>query len=372
MSLAWVVVVGVIGIVLYAEMSGRVAAMSGRPVFDVIRERLGARVALADLVASLLINLMTVTAEIAGLALVIQLVTGVNHLLWVPMAAFAVWVVIWKVRFSVMEKVFGITGLLLVVTAVGVWKLQPDWSALLTLASEPARIGVSAHLLLLRHRVARRGHDSVRGLLLLVRGRGGALDPGGSHAQPSQRLPWVPIGRRPVARDHGGGGADLEAAGHRSRAPVADGAARGRDRGHDRPRAAVHRNVRGDLQRRARDIALDGVHPRAVPRVAVGEVRPAAEAARFHGVVLASVIVAVRVALTTIDPVKVTEYSIVFSAAALPLTYAPILIVANDPDYVGAKTNSIVANAIAFTYLILLVAVAVATIPLAIWTRAGA
>jgi Mn2+/Fe2+ NRAMP family transporter len=46
MSLAWVVVIGVIGIVLYAEMSGRVAAISGRPVFDVIRERLGARVAL--------------------------------------------------------------------------------------------------------------------------------------------------------------------------------------------------------------------------------------------------------------------------------------------------------------------------------------
>ena len=37
MGLAWVVVIGVIGIVLFAEMSGRVAALSGRPVFDVIR-----------------------------------------------------------------------------------------------------------------------------------------------------------------------------------------------------------------------------------------------------------------------------------------------------------------------------------------------
>ncbi|MGZ4131296.1 MAG: divalent metal cation transporter, partial [Actinomycetota bacterium] len=46
MSLAWVVLVGIVGIVVYAEMSGRVATVSQRPVFDVVRERLGARVAL--------------------------------------------------------------------------------------------------------------------------------------------------------------------------------------------------------------------------------------------------------------------------------------------------------------------------------------
>ena len=53
MSLAWVVVVGVIGICLFAEMAGRVATVSGRAVFDLVRERLGARVALVNLVASL-------------------------------------------------------------------------------------------------------------------------------------------------------------------------------------------------------------------------------------------------------------------------------------------------------------------------------
>jgi Mn2+/Fe2+ NRAMP family transporter len=100
-------------------------------------------------------------------------------------------------------------------------------------------------------------------------------------------------------------------------------------------------------------------------------VRPR-EAARFHLVVLLSLVLAVGVVLTTVDPIKVTEYSIVFSAAALPLTYLPILIVANDPDYVGEKTNSRVVNAIASGYLVLLVAVSIATIPLLIWTRAGA
>ena len=56
------------------------------------------------------------------------------------------------------------------------------------------------------------------------------------------------------------------------------------------------------------------------------------------------------VALTAVDPVKVTEYSIVLSAAALPLTYFPILVVANDPDYMGDKVNGRFGNAIATVY----------------------
>ena len=100
-------------------------------------------------------------------------------------------------------------------------------------------------------------------------------------------------------------------------------------------------------------------------------VRPR-EAARFHLTVIVAVIAAVGLALTTIDPIKVTEYSIVLSAAALPLTYLPILVVANDPTYMGDRTNSRPLNAVASVYLGLLLLVAVATIPLMIVTKGGA
>src|SRR4051812_2818640 len=98
MRLAWVVGIGVIGIVVFAEMSGRVATMSKRPVFDVVRERLGARWAFANLGASFFINLLTVAAEIGGLALVVELVTGLKYFLWVPLLGVAVWIVLWEVR----------------------------------------------------------------------------------------------------------------------------------------------------------------------------------------------------------------------------------------------------------------------------------
>ena len=66
-----------------------------------------------------------------------------------------------------------------------------------------------------------------------------------------------------------------------------------------------------------------------------------------------------------------TEYSIVLSAAALPLTYFPILVVANDPTYVGEATNGRILNAIATLYLVILLVVSVATIPLIIITKGG-
>ena len=103
MTLAWAVVVGVIGIVLYAEMSGRVAAISKRPVFDLVRERLGARAAHVNLLASFLLNFLTLTAEIAGMAFVVQMITGVTYLAWLPVAALFIWLVIWKVQFSTLE-----------------------------------------------------------------------------------------------------------------------------------------------------------------------------------------------------------------------------------------------------------------------------
>jgi Mn2+/Fe2+ NRAMP family transporter len=99
-------------------------------------------------------------------------------------------------------------------------------------------------------------------------------------------------------------------------------------------------------------------------------VRPR-EAARFHLVVLLSLIAAVGAVLTTIDPVKLTEYSVVFSAVALPLTYLPILVIANDPDYMGDEVNGRVSNALASIFLVIILVASLAAIPLMIYTKAG-
>ena len=78
-QLLWVVVVGVIGIIVYSEMCGRVAAVSKRPVFDLVRERVGFSAGLGTLVASEVVNLLTCAAEIGGVAIALQLLSGLPY-----------------------------------------------------------------------------------------------------------------------------------------------------------------------------------------------------------------------------------------------------------------------------------------------------
>jgi Mn2+/Fe2+ NRAMP family transporter len=95
------------------------------------------------------------------------------------------------------------------------------------------------------------------------------------------------------------------------------------------------------------------------------------QAARFHVVVILSVLLGVALLLTTIDPIQLTEYSLVFSAVVLPLTYLPILVVANDRAYLGDKVDGVVTNTLGVIYLVIILVVAVAAIPLMILTGVG-
>jgi Mn2+/Fe2+ NRAMP family transporter len=72
-------------------MCGRVAAVTQRPVFDVIRmRRLGFGPGLVALVASTFVNLLTVAAEPGGLAIVLILLFDAAFSLFVVLAAIVI------------------------------------------------------------------------------------------------------------------------------------------------------------------------------------------------------------------------------------------------------------------------------------------
>src|SRR5439155_20791799 len=102
-----------------------------------------------------------------------------------------------------------------------------------------------------------------------------------------------------------------------------------------------------------------------------GKVTKPKDGAAFHLSIVVCLVAAMGLLLTSVDPAKLTEFVVVFSAAALPLTYIPVLIVANDPEYMGDKTNSKATNALGFPFLVVVVVASVATIPLMIITKAG-
>jgi Mn2+/Fe2+ NRAMP family transporter len=374
MGLAWVVVVGVIGIVVYAEMAGRVAALSRRPVFEIVRERLGPGVGLVNLFASFFINFLTLTAEIAGVAIALSLLTSVNYLLLMPATAFLVWAVIWRMPFPLMEKIFGLLGLALLVFLVAVVRIGPDWNALWHSAAHPTLTKDETPFTYAYFGIALLG-AAMTPYEVIFFSSGAVEEKWDRH--------YLNVNRANVYLGFPLGGL-------LSLGIMACTAAMFAPAGitvDALPQVALP--VAFTLGKLGLAILILGIFAAtfgAALETALSAgysvaqylgwqwgkyVRPR-EAGRFHLVVLVAIVAALAFGATGVDPVKVTEYSIVLSAAALPLTYFPILIIANDRDYMGDKVNGRFLNAVGVVYLVLLLAVAVATIPLMIITKAGA
>ena len=373
LALAWVVPVGVLGICLFAQMSGRVAAVSGRATFELIRERLGPRTAAANLAASFFINLMTLTAEIGGVALALQLATGVGPMMWIPVAAFAVWLVVWRVRFSIMENVTGMLGLCLIVFAVSVFALHPHWSELMHQVGAPVIPETESAATYWYFAIALFGAAMTPYEVFFF--SSGAVeehwtikDLGKSRLNVVVGFPLGGILSLAIAAC-----ATMVLLPHQievtslSQTVMPVVAAGGK--------LALAFAIIGIVAATfgaALETTLSGGYILAqFLGWTWGKFRRPAQAARFHVVMFVAVVAGAAVLFTGVDPIMVTEYSVVFSAIALPLTYLPILIVANDPQYMGDKTNGRLTNMLGSVYLVIILAASLAAIPLMIVTGAG-
>jgi Mn2+/Fe2+ NRAMP family transporter len=372
LSLVWVVAVGVVGICLFANMSGRVAAVSGRATFEVIRERLGPRAGLANLSASFLINLMTVTAEIGGVALALQLASSVYYLLWIPVAALAVWLVVWRVRFTIMENVTGLLGLTLIIFAVALFLLKPDWASLAgqlaPAVPEQETVWTYSYYAIALFGAAMTPYE-------VFFFSSGAVEEGWKVKDLLQErinvLVGFPLGGLLSVAIAACAAVVLLPAGISVTSlsqvvlPVAEGAGK-------IGLALVLVGIVAATFGAALETTLSSGYTLAqFFGWSWGKFRRPAEAARFHLAMIVCLLVGIAVLATGVDPVLVTEYSVVFSAIALPLTYLPILIVANDPEYMREHVNGRVVNGLGMVYLVIILVASIAAIPLMIVTGAG-
>ena len=370
---AWVIVLGVVGICAYAEMSGRVAAVSGRPVFDLVRERLGSRIALANLVGSLLVTVLALGAELGGVGLALQLATSVNYLLWIPVVGFALWVALWRLKFDVLENIFGLGGLALVVFVIAVFRLHPDTADLWHQATHPGpphgedwgtywyfAVALFASALTpyevfffssgaVEERWTAKDLSESKLNVFLGFPLGGLL---ALALMASAAVVFHPLSTSVDSLSQ----VAMPAAMALGKLGLA---------------AAILGFFTATFGAAVETGLSAGYTAAQYFGWAWGKLRRPREATRFHTVVMLSIVVGVLVLLTTIDPVQLTEYTLIFSAVALPLTYLPILVVANDRGYLGDRVNGRLANALGMIFLVVILVAALAAIPLMIITRAG-
>jgi Mn2+/Fe2+ NRAMP family transporter len=370
-QLMWVIPIGVVGIIVYSEMCGRVAAVSGKAVFDAIRERVGFKAALGALVSSEVVNLMTLAAELGGVAICLQLLSGLPYRWLIVLAVVAFLVVIWVTSFEWLERLFGYGGLCMLVFAVAAVKLGPSWGK--------AGAGFIPHV---------SQNNKLLYAYFAIGLLGAAMTPYEVYFYSSGGVEerWSPkdigLNRANAIVGYGLGGT-------LSLALMIVGATLFLGHGISPEHlGTIALGAEQPLGRIGLLLALVGIlfavggasidtvfsgaynlaqfcgwewgryrHPRGAPRFAL------------TWIVL--LVLAMGIVMTGVDPVVLTEYAVIFSVVALPLTYVPILLVANDRSYMGRYGNGRLANALGLLYLVVIAVIALTAIPLMILTNAG-
>jgi len=369
--LLWVVALGTVGIIVYGEITGRIAAVRGQPVFNVVRERAGLRLGMLTLVASVLTCVMTCAAEIGAIAMLWQLMTSWPYRALLLLALLALLLVVWTLSFKAIERVFGLLGLLLVVVAWVAWRLRPEPDAML--AGLIPSLPPTDRMLYAYYAVA-----LLSSIMLPYEtyfyGSGAIEDRWTPRDIPLNRLisfvGFALGGMLAVALMVLGvqflGPRGIEASVPGTAAIVV---------GSELGRAGVWVMLTGmcfAFAGAAIETAMGSAYNIAQffgwPW---GKRYPPRTASRFALTWMIAFVLAALLVLTGVDPIRVVEYSIVFSVVILPLTYFPLMVVSSDPKVMGVYANGRVARTLGWFYFVLVCIAAVSAVPLLVLTHGG-
>ena len=129
-QLIWAFVLGTICVIFLVEMSGRLAAISKHTLAAAVRERFGFNFYIIPLVAEIIVDFLVLAAEIGGVCIALQLVTGISFQWFALPVAFAIWLLLWKGTFGLIENGISLLGLITLAFVVATFKLHPSLTQL--------------------------------------------------------------------------------------------------------------------------------------------------------------------------------------------------------------------------------------------------
>jgi Mn2+/Fe2+ NRAMP family transporter len=128
-QLLWAILLGTICLIFLVEMSGRLSAVSKHTIVEATRERFGFPFFFIVLVGMVFVAFLVLVAELGGIGLSLQILTGIGFPWWAIPVSFIVWILMWKGTFSLIENGASLLGLVTLSFVVAAVKLHPQWGS---------------------------------------------------------------------------------------------------------------------------------------------------------------------------------------------------------------------------------------------------
>jgi len=362
-SLLWVLLLGVVCLVVLIEMSGRLAAVSHHTIAGAMRERFGFSFFLLPLIGVVAVSMLTLAAELGGVCMALQLATGIGFQWWALPVMLAVWLLLWRGTFGVIEDGVSLLGLVTVAFLIAAVRLHPSAGEVAAgFVPSAAPYAPSRYWFLA---VSILG-ATLTPYLFYFYSSGAVEDGWDADDVPANRL---------VSAFGMGFGATLAAA-------VLVVAA-----------LVYTRGVRLDSYDQIAPMLTDALgrwgYPLFVAALGIacfgaalevslalaymiaqgfgwnwGENARPRDAARFSVSYTLALVLATALVVVGLDPLRVTNVAMALNAASLPLAVVPFLVLMNDREYVGEHVNGRVANVLVLVVVALACVLAAVSLPL--------
>jgi Mn2+/Fe2+ NRAMP family transporter len=367
--------ISTIGIMVFGEMCGRVAAVAHQPVFSLMRHRLGLKLGLFTLIFSFLSTLITCAAEIGGLGMILNHLTGAPYALMCIASTLVLMASMWVLPFKWIERTYGLLGLFMVVFVVALVAVHPPWPKVIGGFVPHVPQGLSAK-------------EMLSFCYFVVAILSAVMFPYEAYFYSSGGIEegWGPkdlLTNRVTSIVGMGLGTLLSIAIVALAAQLfAPANVAPQIPGSVALQPAIPFGKPGLL------LALLGMLF-AVAGAAVetcmanaysvsqffgwewGRHSKPWDAPRFTIAWIVVMLVALLIVLTGVEVMSLVEYSIVFSIVVLPLSYFPLMLLANDKSYMGQYANKWLAKGLGWLFFGFVTIAAIAAIPLYLLTSGG-
>jgi Mn2+/Fe2+ NRAMP family transporter len=374
-SLIWAFAISTVGIIVYGEMCGRVAAVAHQPLFSLMRHRLGLRLGLATLVASFLSTLVTTAAEIGGLGMILNHLTGAPYMLMCVVSTVALIATMWVLPFKWIERTYGLLGLFMVVFVGALVAVHPPWGKMAGGFVPQVPHGLSTKELLNYAYFVVAIFSAV-----MFPYEAFFYSSGGIEEQ------WKPkdLLTNRVTSILGMGLGSLLSIAVLALAAILFARA---DVAPQMP-GSVALQTAIPFARLGLIVALLGMLF-AVAGAAVetcmanaysvaqffgwewGRHKKPWQAPRFTIAWLVGMLLALGIVLTGVEVMNLVGYAVVFSIVVLPLSYLPLMLLANDKSYMREYANKWLAKGLGWLFFVIVTIAAIAAIPLYVLTSGG-